>query len=155
MTSFGACKGQATTELTPFKQVIGVDPSGKMIDAARKSAASHAQLTNTEDVNRFKYVKGDAENLSFLEDGSVDLIIAGPHNGIEFWKGSPVIFFFIAQAAHWFEWSKLWPEAARVLREGGSAAFWVCPTLFAFPILIVIVFIHRFTLNSVWQDILL
>lgn len=31
---------------------------------------------------------------------------------------------YLAQAAHWFDWSKLWPEVARVLRKGGSAAFW-------------------------------
>lgn len=31
-----------------------------------------------------------------------------------------------AQAAHWFDWGKLWPEAARVLKPGGSLASWVC-----------------------------
>ena len=30
-----------------------------------------------------------------------------------------------AQAAHWFDWGKLWPEAARVLKPGGSLASWV------------------------------
>jgi ubiquinone/menaquinone biosynthesis C-methylase UbiE len=72
-------KGQATTELIPFKRVIGVDPSAKMIDAARELAVSNAQSTNSETETKFEYVQGNAENLSFLEDGSVDLIIAGPH----------------------------------------------------------------------------
>ena len=40
-------KGQATTELTPFKRVVGVDPSAKMIDSARECAAvTNAQWTN-------------------------------------------------------------------------------------------------------------
>src|ERR1700722_4983386 len=59
--------------------------------------------------------------------------------------------FCSAQAAHWFDWTKFWPECARVLRKGGSAAFWVrflpfLPYLHAhrtnnYP--------HRSTLNSV------
>jgi len=72
------CKGQATTELTPFKRVVGVDSSAKMIAAARESAASNPSLMNSENVNQFEYVEGDAENLVF-EDGSVDLLIAGLH----------------------------------------------------------------------------
>jgi len=40
-------------------------------------------------------------------------------------------YSFVAQAAHWFDWSKMWPEVARILRKSGSAAFWVCYTLFA------------------------
>ena len=73
-------KGQATTELTPFKRVVGVDPSAKMIDSARECAAvTNAQWTNSANANQFEFVRGDAENLSFLEDGSVDLIIAGSH----------------------------------------------------------------------------
>lgn len=31
----------------------------------------------------------------------------------------------VAQAVHWFDYSKLWPEVARTLRSGGTAAFWV------------------------------
>ncbi|KAH7890650.1 S-adenosyl-L-methionine-dependent methyltransferase [Phlebopus sp. FC_14] len=81
----GCGTGQATTELTPFRHVTGVDPSTNMIQSARESPA---------------------ETLSFLEDGSVDLVIA-------------------AQAAHWFDWSRMWPELARILRKGGSAAFWI------------------------------
>lgn len=71
------CPGQATTELTPFKRVIGVDPSAKMIEVARESAMANAQSTNSVNVNQFEYVQSEAENLSFLEDGSVDLMISG------------------------------------------------------------------------------
>ncbi|KAI0049342.1 hypothetical protein FA95DRAFT_1604467, partial [Auriscalpium vulgare] len=31
----GCGTGQATVELTPFKRVVGVDPSAKMIESAR------------------------------------------------------------------------------------------------------------------------
>jgi len=42
-----------------------------------------------------------------------------------------VLFFHdvcvvVAQACHWFNWTKIWPELARVLKKNGSAAFWVC-----------------------------
>lgn len=46
-----------------------------------------------------------AEDLSFLSDKSIDLVVAG-------------------QAAHWFDYSKAWPELARVIKTGGSLAFW-------------------------------
>ena len=34
-------------------------------------------------------------------------------------------YFILAQSAHWFDWSKVWPQAHRILRHGGTAAFWV------------------------------
>lgn len=53
-----------------------------------------------------EFREGSAETGSHsLPDGSVDLVVAG-------------------QAAHWFDQSKLWPEMARVVRKGGSLAFW-------------------------------
>jgi SAM-dependent methyltransferase len=102
----GCGTGQATAELTPFKRVVGVDPSAKMIEVAKQLAMENAQSTNSENVNQFEYIQSEAENLSFLKDGSVDLLIS-------------------AQAAHWFDWSKVWPETARVLRKGGSVAVWI------------------------------
>ena len=35
----------------------------------------------------------------------------------------------VAQAAHWFDYKKMWPETARILRKGGTVVFWVCPHL--------------------------
>ncbi|KAG1804037.1 S-adenosyl-L-methionine-dependent methyltransferase [Suillus subaureus] len=96
----GCGTGQATVELTPFKCVTGVDPSSKMIEVAQGTLEEKSSSTG-----QLKYVHGSAENLSFLEDSSVDLIIS-------------------AQASHWFNWNKIWPEVARVLRKNGSAAFW-------------------------------
>jgi SAM-dependent methyltransferase len=96
----GCGTGQATIELTPFKRVTGVDPSSKMIEVAQ--GILEKKLLST---SQFEYVHGSAENLSFLEGSSVDLVIS-------------------AQASHWFDWNELWPELARVLKKNGSAAFW-------------------------------
>ena len=46
-----------------------------------------------------------AEDLSFLADRSVDMAVAG-------------------QAAHWFDYKRAWPELARVVKSGGTLAFW-------------------------------
>jgi SAM-dependent methyltransferase len=51
------------------------------------------------------YRQASAEDLSFIADGSLDMIVAG-------------------QAAHWFDYSKVWPELKRTLRKGGTVAFW-------------------------------
>ncbi|KAG2034793.1 S-adenosyl-L-methionine-dependent methyltransferase [Suillus americanus] len=96
----GCGTGQATVELTPFKRVTGVDPSSKMTEVAQGILEKSPMSTG-----QFEYVRGSADNLPFLDDGSVDLVIS-------------------AQASHWFDWKKVWPELARVLRKNGSAVFW-------------------------------
>ncbi|TFY53666.1 hypothetical protein EVG20_g10013 [Dentipellis fragilis] len=60
--------------------------------AAKAVAATNAQT-------KFEFVQSAAEDLSFLEDGSVDLLVA-------------------AQSSHWFDWTKMWPEVARVFAQG-------------------------------------
>lgn len=97
----GCGTGQATVELTPFKRVTGVDPSSNMIEVAQGTLEKEPVSTG-----QYEYVQASAESLPFLEDSSVDLVIA-------------------AQAGHWFDWNKMWPELARVLRKNGSAAFWI------------------------------
>lgn len=70
-----------------------------MIKQARESSKSQTNL---------EFKEGSAETGSKeigLEDGSVDLVVAG-------------------QAAHWFDYEKLWPEMARIVRPGGTLAFW-------------------------------
>ncbi|KAF7984927.1 hypothetical protein HWV62_9835 [Athelia sp. TMB] len=100
----GCGTGQATVELTPFKRILGVDPSAKMVASAREAAARDTHTP--AGLKRFEYVQGSAEHLPFLADGSADLVVA-------------------AQACHWFDWAKQWHEVARVLRTGGTAAFWL------------------------------
>ncbi len=54
---------------------------------------------------KLTFRKASAESLPFVEVGTVDLVVAG-------------------QAAHWFDYPKLWPEMKRVIRKGGTLAFW-------------------------------
>ena len=65
--------GQATTQLTPFQQIIGVDPSSRMVEQANKI------VPNTALPGQLKYIQSPAEDLSFLQDNAVDLIISGWH----------------------------------------------------------------------------
>ncbi|KAH9919479.1 S-adenosyl-L-methionine-dependent methyltransferase [Epithele typhae] len=99
----GCGTGQATVELTPFKRIIGVDPSAKMIEQARESVkTSHAGLDLSSQI---EFIQSNAEDLKSIQEGSIDLIVS-------------------AQACHWFDWDKFWPEAARVLRKDGMFAAW-------------------------------
>ncbi|KAG2052892.1 S-adenosyl-L-methionine-dependent methyltransferase [Suillus hirtellus] len=91
----GCGMGQATIELTPFKRITGVNPSSKMIQVAQGTIKNTPTSTG-----QYKYIQVSAENLAFSEDSSMDLVIS-------------------AQACHWFDWNKIWPELARRM-EGYS-----------------------------------
>lgn len=87
-----------------FKHAIGLDPSEGMITNARSSSGE----SSTSEPIRFEI--STAEDLGSdlsppIEDASVDLIVA-------------------ATAAHWFDMSRFWPSAARVLKSGGTVALW-------------------------------
>lgn len=64
-----------------------------------KSTTSATQYSNIE------FRQASAESLDFVEDGTLDMVVAG-------------------QAAHWFDYAKVWPELFRKLRSGGTVAFW-------------------------------
>ena len=72
-------------ELTPFKRVIGVDPSAKMIESAREMTLTSALSTSE---NQFEYLQSSAESLPFLEDESVDLVVSGEYRHVWFCLGS-------------------------------------------------------------------
>jgi hypothetical protein len=61
-----------------------------------------ADMTNDKHIT---FRQGSAENLSFVEDESADMVTIG-------------------QAAHWFDYSKTWPELERVVKRGGSLVIW-------------------------------
>ncbi|KAF5310041.1 hypothetical protein D9619_010280 [Psilocybe cf. subviscida] len=104
----GCGTGQATVRLAPrFKECIGVDPSAGMLEKARASLKASQTNSNVgKSVMDFRVGGGEDLRGAIPEKGSVDLVVA-------------------AQAAHWFDWSKTWPEVSRVLRPGGTAAFWI------------------------------
>lgn len=81
----------------PFDEVIGTDPSGGMIEQAKS-------LTS-DDYKNVTFRESAAESLPFLANGSVDMVVAG-------------------QAAHWFDYPKLFPEMARIVRKSGTFAVW-------------------------------
>ena len=81
-----------------FARIIGTDPSKDMIEQARS-------MTPKEGYPYVEYREATAEHSPFLETGSVDMVAAG-------------------QAAHWFDYQKLWPEMKRIIRQNGTLAFW-------------------------------
>ncbi len=82
-----------------FNAVFALDPSATMIEQAEK-------LTDEESaINNIVFVESSAEELSAIEESSVDVVVSG-------------------QAAHWFDMSRVWLELHRVLRKGGTVAFW-------------------------------
>lgn len=68
-----------------------------MIDQAKSS-------TPRDKFPNVSFQTGSAEDLAFVEDGSVDMVIA-------------------AQAAHWFNYTKVWPEVAKKVKSGGTLGF--------------------------------
>lgn len=95
----GAGHGTVARNLAPhFTRVLATDPSPNMVKQAI-SQTPKAEYSNVE------VRKGNAEDLSEVSDGSVDMVCA-------------------AQAAHWFDFTKAWSEVSRVLRPGGTLAFW-------------------------------
>lgn len=69
-----------------------------MIEQARSSTAR-------EHYPNLTFLTSFAESLTFLDNESVDLVVAG-------------------QAAHWFDTTIVFPEMRRILRKCGTLAFW-------------------------------
>ena len=110
----GCGPGTAARALAPrFIHAIGLDPSQGMINTARHLAGA----SSTSEPIRFEI--STAEDLGWhlsppVEDSSVDLITA-------------------STAAHWFDMSRFWPQAARVLKPGGTAALWTTGSIRIHP----------------------
>lgn len=107
LLDLGCGHGPVSRALAPhFSSVTAMDPSPGMVAQAR-------QLTASPNIT---VRQGTAEDLGFLAASSVDLVVAGT-------------------AAHWFDFSRTWPELGRVVRKGGSIAFWAYndSTLVGYP----------------------
>lgn len=100
LLDLGCGHGLISRALAPhFSRIIGLDPSAGMVAQAQR-------LTPPELTSKITFKQGTAEDLrAFASDASVDCAVAG-------------------QAAHWFDYAKAWPELARVVRKGGTLAFW-------------------------------
>jgi trans-aconitate 3-methyltransferase len=102
-TSLIVCQGIVTEELyKKFDKVIGTDPSENMLSAVHVPPAAEGKAPI-----EFKVAR--VEDLSFLPSNSIDMATAG-------------------QAAHWFNHDKALPEIARVLKPGGTLAFFCMPS---------------------------
>lgn len=96
LLDLGCGSGLVAREMGPgFDRALGVDPSAGMIEQASATPVS----------SRVGFRQGSAEHLPFVADSAVDMVVAG-------------------QAAHWFDYARAWPELARVVKPGGSLAFW-------------------------------
>jgi SAM-dependent methyltransferase len=96
----GCGHGLISESLAPsFGKVIGTDPSPGMLEQARTIAKSSSTNSNIE------YKQASAEDLSFVASETVDMAVAG-------------------QAAHWFDYTKVFPEMKRLLRKEGTLAWW-------------------------------
>lgn len=73
----GCGTGQATLELTPFKHVVGTDPSQGMLAQAREALHARPEINIP---GRFKFVQSGAEELGWLEDKSVDMVVSGAYH---------------------------------------------------------------------------
>jgi hypothetical protein len=61
--------------------------------------------SSSSEYSNITFSPGSAEDLSEIEDGSLDMVVAG-------------------QAAHWFDYAKVWKEVARKVKKEGTVAFW-------------------------------
>lgn len=87
-----------------FDQVHASDPSPGMLQLAQQITT--AQSSNNHGNSNIAFHASTAETSSqFLAPASVDLVTA-------------------AQAVHWFDYDKMWPDLGRVVRPGGTVAFW-------------------------------
>jgi len=114
--------GISTLPLLPhFKNVLGVDPSKKMVETASTldiaSSKENLYLELSSDANPIlatpSFKASSAESLSMIDSKSTDLVVAG-------------------QAIHWFNYSPFWTELDRILKPSGTVAFWVYAEIY-FP----------------------
>lgn len=78
------------------KSVRAIDPAQKMVDIGLQPDDPNAR--------RIDYAVGTAEDLKAAKVGGVDLVVAG-------------------QAAHWFDYPKVWRQLSKCVRARGTVAF--------------------------------
>ncbi|ODQ78731.1 hypothetical protein BABINDRAFT_8972 [Babjeviella inositovora NRRL Y-12698] len=85
-----------------FDEVVGYDLSATMISTANKIAQD---VLPSQDLDRISFHVSLAHNLGQIEAKTVDMVIA-------------------AQAIHWFNQELFFREVHRILKPGGTLAYW-------------------------------
>jgi len=98
----GCGHGLIARALAPsFEKVIATDPSENMVAQATRQTPSDRFPNVT-----FRKASAEVGSDPFKDIvEQVDMVVSG-------------------QAAHWFDFSKVWPELSRTLRPGGTVAVW-------------------------------
>ena len=86
-----------------FSKIICSDVNGRQLKIAESRFSNHPKIASGK--IQLIYRQSSAEQLDWIEDRSLDLVIA-------------------AEAAHFFDHSRWFSEVARVLKPGGTLAFW-------------------------------
>ena len=100
----GSGAGAASRSRLRCRQRAGGHRACRSFDEVIAIEPSHAQVTHAAQHERVRYVVAPAEQMD-LDDASVDLIVC-------------------ANAIHWFDLERFYPEARRVLRPDGVLAAW-------------------------------
>jgi len=124
-----ACgSGQAAKALAShFKRVLAIDQSSTQI---RSSFSDEAQLAESG----IEFFTGEAEDMSNIDDGIVDVLV-------------------VAQALHWFDLSKFFAEANRVMHSGSVFAASVYGPEMNFAHSPEITGLITSVLNKLWTDL--
>ncbi|RYP06527.1 hypothetical protein DL764_003121 [Monosporascus ibericus] len=107
LLDLGCGHGLISRALCPhFEAVVALDPSAGMVAQARETTAADESIGDAEK-RKITFRAGHAEDLcDFVPaEASVDMAVAG-------------------QAAHWFDYGRVWPSLVRAVRPGGTLAFW-------------------------------
>ncbi|KAI9713572.1 MAG: hypothetical protein M1820_000954 [Bogoriella megaspora] len=108
----GCGPGKATREMaSSFDEVIGADAGPSMIETARNIGG----ITKTGKPIQWEISTAEElDKITGLEENSIDVITG-------------------ATCAHWFTMEEFWPVAAKVVKPGGTVAFWCQHELHVHP----------------------
>ncbi|RYO98061.1 hypothetical protein DL765_010954 [Monosporascus sp. GIB2] len=107
LLDLGCGHGLISRALCPhFDAVLALDPSAGMVAQAREITAADESISGAGK-EKIAFRAGRAEDLADFVPGeaSIDMAVAG-------------------QAAHWFDYGRVWPSLAQAVRPGGTLAFW-------------------------------
>lgn len=115
-----------------FERVLGLDPSEGMVNAAQgvlQQRVEKGEVDLQGGKREVRFEQGKGEDLrGVVEDASVDLVVAGEAYldlRVEPVTDHQLNYIITGQAAHWFDPPKVYSELRRVLKPGGTFAFWV------------------------------